>query len=517
MTIGIEHKLKGYLSRIEKIKEDGTREVISADIEVPNTIVNLGRRMVSGEWLHKFAGDEFIDGKNRIHIFSVGTMNCACPGIGYGYSPNGSIIIRTYNSNDLDMSQRNISNQSHIGFPGSVMCISEDGRDTSLDDTMKDYASSIISASNGKISEETLKYRPAQTGENISEASRVYVNSIWTENENSIDFLNRVTLRSVDVGKAATVRSILLCAVKENITWASFRFNNINQPQLFSRIVLPQPIELDVNERLMITYDFHVIVPKTEVLGGMNGINFSIRPFIRGTKVTYGSYNGYNSNYLLLGGAIGGSNSSTGNVEEWVTPSDSTLSYNLAVYGNSFTKPAIFAVDDLFALLSTSTEQSINSWKSDGDKTSSSYNVFENSNPQSGLFTSSVHGRNNISFNMNGNSNSSRGFYSHDKVTPNIPCNAKYRNIYFQNYPGCPETMMRGLDWQLTQDGKATFESCYAIQPTAGAMNIYGLLAHGAIVCFGKYDENGVWVDEPIVKSATQKAMISLKTIWNFD
>ena len=31
MTIGIEHKLKGYLSRIEKIKVDGTREVISAD------------------------------------------------------------------------------------------------------------------------------------------------------------------------------------------------------------------------------------------------------------------------------------------------------------------------------------------------------------------------------------------------------------------------------------------------------------------------------------------------------
>ena len=77
--------------------------------------------------------------------------------------------------------------------------------------------------------------------------------------------------------------------------------------------------------------------------------------------------------------------------------------------------------------------------------------------------------------------------------------------------------MIRGLDWQLTVDGKATFESCYVIQPTAGAMNIYGLLAHGAIVCFGKYDENGTWVDEPIVKSATQKAMISLKTIWNFD
>ena len=90
-------------------------------------------------------------------------------------------------------------------------------------------------------------------------------------------------------------------------------------------------------------------------------------------------------------------------------------------------------------------------------------------------------------------------------------------NIYSQNYPGCPKTMIRGLDWQLTEDGKATFESCYAIQPTAGAMNIYGLLAHGAIVCFGKYDENGTWVDEPIVKSATQKAMISLKTIWNFD
>ena len=514
MSIGIEHKLKGYLSRIEKIKADGTREVISADIEVPNTIVNLGRRMVSGEWLHRFAGDEFIDGKNKIHLFSVGSMNCACPGIGYGYSPNGNIIIRTYNSNDLDMLQHYISNQSHIGFPGSVLCISEDGRDTSLDDTTKDYASSIISASNGKISEESLKYRPAQTGVNISDASRVYVNSIWTETENSIDFLNRVTLRSVDVGKAATVRSILLCAVKENITWPAFRFNNINQPQLFSRIVLPQPIELDVNERLMITYDFHVIVNKTEVLGVMNGINFSIRPFIRGAKTTYNGYNGYNSNYLLLGGAIGGSSSSNGNVEEWVPPNGSTLLLNLCVYGYSFTKPPIFAVDDLFALLSTSTDNSINSWGSDGAKSSSSYNVFENSCPQSGLFTSSVHGKKHISFNMN--DSSSWGFYAHDKVSPNIPCNAKHRNIYFQNYPGCPETMMRGLDWQL-KDGKATFESCYAIQPTAGAMNIYGLLAHGAIVCFGKYDENGVWVDKPIVKSATQKAMISLKTIWNFD
>ena len=517
MSIGIEHKLKGYLSRIEKIKADGTREVISADIEVPNTIVNLGRRMVSGEWLHKFAGDEFIDGINKVHIFSVGTMSCACPGIGYGYSPNGSIRIRVYNSNDLNMSHQDISNQSHIGFPGSVMCISEDGRDTSLDDTMKDYASSIISASTGKISEESLKYRPAQTGNNISDASRVYVNSIWTEAENSIDFLNRVTLRSVAAGKKSTVRSILLCAVKENITWSSFRFNNLNQPQLFSRIVLPQPIELDVNERLMITYDFHVIVDKTEVLGVKNNINFSIRPFIRGTKATYGSYNGYNSNYLLLGGARSGSDSSSGNVEGWVAPSNSTLVQNLGVYGYSFTKPPIFAVDDLLALLSTSTTNNINSWNTDGSTLSSNYTVFENGNPQSGLFTSSVHGKNNISFNMNGNGSSSWGFYAHDKVTPNIPCNAQYRNIYFQNYPGCPETMMRGLDWQLTEDGKATFESCYAIQPTAGAMNIYGLLAHGAIVCFGKYDEHGIWIDEPIVKSATQKAMISLKTVWNFD
>jgi hypothetical protein len=69
MTIGIEHKLKGYLSRIEKIKADGTREVISADIEVPNTIVNLGRRMVSGEWLHKFAGDDIPSSfKKRSHL-----------------------------------------------------------------------------------------------------------------------------------------------------------------------------------------------------------------------------------------------------------------------------------------------------------------------------------------------------------------------------------------------------------------------------------------------------------------
>lgn len=517
MSIGIEHKLKGYLSRIEKIKADGTREVISADIEVPNTIVNLGRRMVSGEWLHKFAGDEFIDGINKVHIFSVGTMNCACPGICYGYLPNGSIRIRVYNSNNLNMSQQDISNQSHIGFPGSVMCISDDGRDTSLEDTMKDYASSIISASTGKISEENLKYRPTQTGNNVSDASRVYVNSIWTEAENSIDFLNRVTLRSVAAGKKSTVRSILLCAVKENITWSSFRFNNLNQPQLFSRIVLPESIELDVDERLMITYDFHVIVDKTEVLGKKNGINFSIRPFIRGAKVTYGGYNGYNSNYLLLGGARGGSDSSNGNVEGWVAPNNSTLIQNLGVYGYSFTKPPIFAVDDLFALLSTGTTNNINSWNTDGSTLSSNYTVFENSNPQSGIFTSSVHEKNNISFNMNGNGSSSWGFYAHDKVTPNITCNAQYRNIYFQNYPGCPETMMRGLDWQLTPDGKATFESCYAIQPTAGAMNIYGLLAHGAIVCFGKYDENGVWVDEPIVKSATQKAMISLKTIWNFD
>ena len=267
----------------------------------------------------------------------------------------------------------------------------------------------------------------------------------------------------------------------------------------------------------MITYDFHVIVDKTEVLGEKNGINFSIKPFIRGTKATYSSYNGYNSNYLLLGGERGGSNSSNGNVEGWVAPNDPTLLQNIGVYGYSFTKPPIFAVDDLFALLSTSTTNNINSWYADGSTLSSSYNVFENFNPQSGIFTSSVHGKNSISFNMNGNGSSSWGFYAHDKVTPNIPCNAQYRNIYFQNYPGCPETMMRGLDWQLTEDGKATFESCYAIQPTAGAMNIYGLLAHGAIVCFGKYDENGVWVDEPIVKSATQKAMISLKTVWNFD
>lgn len=517
MSIGIEHKLKGYLSRIEKIKADGTREVISADIEVPNTIVNLGRRMVSGEWLHKFAGDEFIDAINKVHIFSFGTMNCACPGIGYGYSPAGSIKIRVYNSNDLSMSFKEVGNESDIGFPGSVMCISEDGRDTSLDDTMKDYASSIISASTGKISEERLKYRPAQTGTNISEASRVYVNSIWTEAENSIDFLNRVTLRSVAAGKKSTVRSILLCAVKDNITWSPFRFNNINQPQLFSRIVLPQPIELDVNERLMITYDFHVIVDKTEVLGEKNGINFSIRPFIRGAKATYGGYNGYNSNYLLLGGAQSGSDSYDGNAEEWVAPNNSTLLRNIGVYGFSFTKPPIFAVDDLFALLSTSTTKSINSWNADGSTLPSNSTVFENSNPQSGIFTSSVHGKNSISFNMNGNGSSSWGFYEHDKVIPNIPCNAQYRNIYFQNYPGCPETMLRGLDWKLTEDGKATFESCYAIQPTAGAMNIYGLLAHGAIVCFGKYDENGTWVDEPIVKSATQKAMISLKTIWNFD
>lgn len=516
MSIGIEHKLKGYLSRIEKIKADGTREVISADIEVPNTIVNLGRRMVSGEWLHKFAGDRFKDAVNdETHIMSVGQCVSAIPGIGYGYVANGNLRLNIYNTSNLNISYVTLTNNSRVGFPGSVICISNDGRDTSLDDTLEDFLPSIIQAGNGKISEENLKYRPAQSSYGIDESSRVYVNSIWSDNDDHVDFLNRNTFRSIAVKEQSTIRSILICAVKENITYPSFRFNNDNQPKLFSRIVLPEPITLDAGERLMMTYDFHLIVNKDEVSGSMNGINYSIRPFIRGVKYTYDSYNGYNSNYLMLGGAYSGSPSSSGEPEAWVPPNGRT-SRSVSVYSYSFTKPPMFAVDDLYGLLHNYQDSSNNSWYSSNTMADSSYPTFELNTPQSGIITSSVHGRNNIV--LGSSRSSSQGYFGQlDPITPQIPMNAHYRKIYFQNYPGCPETMMRGLDWQLTEDGKATFESCYAIQPTAGAMNIYGLLAHGAIVCFGKYDENGTWVDEPIVKSATQKAMISLKTIWNFD
>lgn len=517
MSIGIEHKLKGYLSRIEKIKADGTREVISADIEVPNTIVNLGRRMVSGEWLHRFAGDDIPSSFKKGHIFSIGGSPSSMPGIGMANEMNSSganQYINVYNSSDRNISQTYAQSFSKICFPGSYLAISSDGRDTSLSDEFKDYTGSLIENSSGNASETNLLYRCAASGYNWYEGARVYTDFNYVQSDDSVDIMSRVTLRSIAVNNDSVVRSILLCGMKQNITYPDFIPNNDNQPKLFSRIVLPEPISLEVGERLMITYDFHIIVNKAEVLGSMNGINYSIRPYIRGRQCNYSSYGGRTCNYFRGGGAARLSNGQR--AESWVNPSTPICEY-FAVNSYSFPSPPLFLVDDLRLLLSNWVDSNTNNWKKNFSN-ESALTYLTCYQAKSGILTSTAHSRDAVKFDSSTSSSTGEWYYTYnDPILADIPCNANYRNIVFQNYPGCPETMMRGLDWQLTPDGKATFESCYAIQPTAGAMNIYGLLAHGAIVCFGKYDENGTWVDEPIVKSATQKAMISLKTIWNFD
>lgn len=505
MSIGIEHKLKGYLSRIEKIKADGTREVISADIEVPNTIVNLGRRMVSGEWIHRDAGNSIPNNYSRNRIT---------------YCENGSGVVdfalacnftadRLFMSTSSDKQyERNSQRSMQLWSPGSIFCISTDGRDTSLEDTFDDYLDSIITSSSNDIND-AVQLFPASTNSSFENSSvkPYYYYGIDNSNDEYIDIYRRKTLRSIAVKEASVVRSILFCAKKENITWAgSVRAYQDLSPKLFSRIVLPEPITLDVGERLMITYDFHIIVSKAEVTGSINGINYSVRPYIRCGMYSSNSEQGNFSNYMP---GIGMANYQNRN-EAWADLK-SNIGY-AAKCQYSFTHPPLFYVDDIASLLANH-----EIFKATWSKSTTSWYptevlCYSASYSKSGVLTSSVHSVPSIVV-ANKPDLQSVGSI----INPQKPVSCYNGNIYSQNYPGCPETMMRGLDWQLTEDGKSTFETCYAVQPTAGAMNIYGLLAHGAIVCFGKYDEDGNWIDEPIVKSATQKAMISLKTIWNFD
>ena len=505
MPIGIEHKLKGYLSRIEKIKADGTREVISADIEVPNTIVNLGRRMVSGEWIHRDAGNPISNNfsKNRITYFQTSSGICdfalCCE------APGDWLCMSTAEEKQYSKSnQRNIK----IWTPGSIFCISSDGRDTSLDDTFEDYLDSILINSGNDINDATQLF-PASTNASFenSTVKPYYYYGIDNSNDEYIDIYRRKTLRSIAVKESSVVRSILFCAKKENVSWIgdSRAFQSLT-PKLFSRIVLPEPITLEAGERLMVTYDFHIIVSKAEVTGSINGLNYSVRPYIRCGTFSSGDSQGNFSNYMPGMGR----NSYAQRNEQW-----SNLLSNLGYSSNfpySFSYPPLFYVDDIGMLLANDSNMNAK-WSYSSSSWYPTNVLNQNSTySKSGVLTSSVHATPSI---VIANKSDMGGVGS--LINPEKPVSLYNGNIYSQNYPGCPETMMRGLDWRLTEDGKATFESCYAIQPTAGAMNIYGLLAHGAIVCFGKYDENGTWVDEPIVKSATQKAMISLKTIWNFD
>lgn len=507
MSIGIEHKLKGYLSRIEKIKADGTREVISADIEVPNTIVNLGRRMVSGEWIHRDAGNEVTNDYSSKRITYYGN-SLFIPDIASGNDLPNRIGMSTATDNQYDQNETN--QNAKIFTPGSIVCLSTDGRDTSLEDKFTDYLDSIVKATNtNNISEYYLLFFPASTNSNSENASvkPYYYYGIDDSSDTQVDIWRRKTMRSVACAENSTIRSILFCAKKTNVVWPGTVYSHEdNNIQLFSRIVLPEPVELEAGERLMITYDFHIIVNKTEVLGTMNGINYSVRPYIRCGRYSNDNNVGISSNYHPGLGR----NTYVTRSEGW----GDNFAYIGDTYGMpySFPKPPLFYVDDIASLLSKSSY-----FTSRWDTTSTSVpptRALESavSDPKSGILTSSVHSSPSIVI-------SNKNYISNvgNIINPQKPVSCYNGNIYSQNYPGCPETMMRGLDWQLTEDGKATFETCYAVQPTAGAMNIYGLLAHGAIVCFGKYDENGTWVDEPIVKSATQKAMISLKTVWNFD
>jgi hypothetical protein len=505
MSIGIEHKLKGYLSRIEKIKADGTREVISADIEVPNTIVNLGRRMVSGEWIHRDAGNPISNNfsKNRITYFQNSSGICdfalCCD------APNDFLCMSTAEEKQYSKcNQRNVK----IWTPGSIFCISSDGRDTSLDDTFEDYLDSILIDSHNDM-QDTRQLFPASTNASFenSTVKPYYYYGIDNSNDEYIDIYRRKTLRSIAVKESSVVRSILFGARKENVSWVNeLRAFQSLTPKLFSRIVLPEPITLEAGERLIVTYDFHIIVSKAEVTGSINGINYSVRPYIRCGTYSSGNEQGNFSNYMPGMGRPG----YVSRNEEWA-PIQSNIGYS-ANFPYSFSYPPLFYVDDIAMLLANDNNMTANwqsyttSWYPTQVLTQYSYQS------KSGVLTSSVHATPSIVVANKGDIGRVGSL-----INPQKPVSLYNGNIYSQNYPGCPETMMRGLDWQLTPDGKATFESCYAIQPTAGAMNIYGLLAHGAIVCFGKYDENGTWVDEPIIKSATQKAMISLKTVWNFD
>lgn len=497
----IEHKLKGYISRLEKIKADGTREVISADIEVPNTIVNLGRRMVSGEWIHRDAGNPYPNDYSDKRITCLNNAYIR-PKIGYACTSESRLLYMA-DKNDKNYSETSGMNNVLIGMPCSYVAISTDGRDTSLDDTFDKYLDSIVKASNNNMSEVALRYIPACENYNVdaSITSSYWKNGL-TLNDDSADFIERQTFRSVAVADKASIRSVLMCAFKRNVSWIQNEPHMNNAPALFSRIVLPEPIELEAGERLMITYDLHLIVSTKEVLGSMNGINYSIRPYIRARKSTSTGYSyNFNSNYLY-------SENVDNRAESWYNTGDIANSFS---YCYSFPKPPMFYVDDILSLLVNKNYD----W-SNSSNTTTSKNCFIGYSTfcQSGLLTSSKHSVAAINFNK---STSNPGSFHEDaRITPEKPI-CVYKNIYSANYPNCPDTMIRGLDWQLTEDGKATFESCYTAAPTAGAMNIYGLLAHGAIVCFGKYDENGTWVDEPIVKSATQTARISLKTVWNFD
>ena len=506
MTIGIEHKLKGYLSRIEKIKVDGTREVISADIEVPNTIVNLGRRMVSGEWIHRDAGNDVSNNfrKNRITYYGNSTF---VPDIAVACRLPNSINMSTATNKQYDNST---AAQNAILFtPGSIVCISTDGRDTSLEDRFTDYLNSIVKDANDDISDPYLLFYPASTNRDMenSTVKPYYYYGIDNSSETQVDIWRRKTMRSVAVAENSTIRSVLFCARKLNVAWTNTTYSHEdNSIQLFARIVLPEPITLEAGERLMVTYDFHIIVDKTEVISSMNGINYSVRPYIRCGSYSYGSERGIFSNYHP--GL--GSPSYAIRTDAW---GDNFSNHGINLCTNySFTKPPLFYVDDVASLLSNDSEYTAN-WSTNSTSYEPQDALYSAINySKSGVITSSQHSSPSIVI-----SNVSAINSVSNLINPQKPVSCYNGNIYSQNYPGCPKTMIRGLDWQLTVDGKATFESCYVIQPTAGAMNIYGLLAHGAIVCFGKYDENGTWVDEPIVKSATQKAMISLKTIWNFD
>lgn len=505
-SIGIEHKLKGYLSRIEKIKADGTREVISADIEVPNTIVNLGRRMVSGEWIHRDAGNPVSNeySRNRITYFE----NCSFP---FDFSSRMTAPNCTQMSTASEKQYDRDTTQQTAGIftPGSIVCLSTDGRDTSLDDIFTDYLDSIVENSIGNVTEWNLVYYPASTNSRFDNSTVKPYEYFGVDNsaDDYLDILRRRTMRSVAVTANTTIRSVLMCAKKQNVGWPHRNFSHEdNNYQLFSRIVLPEPITLDVGERLMITYDFHIMVNKQEVLGTMNGINYSLRPYVRCGRYDNSDSFGVFSNYHPGYGYSNYLNRSEG----FAAPNSSDKTTANFMY--SMTNIPLFYIDDIASLLSANSAYNA-SWNT-------SYSSYEpqralntsQTYPKSGVMTTSFHNSPSIfienKYSMNSISN---------RINPQKPVSCYNGNIYSQNYPGCPETMMRGLDWRLTEDGKATFETCYAVQAAAGAMNIYGLLAHGAIVCFGKYDENGTWVDEPIVKSATQKAMISLKTVWNFD
>jgi hypothetical protein len=75
------------------------------------------------------------------HIFSIGGVPAAMPGIGMANEMNSSGTyqhINVYNSSERNISQSSVQSFSKICFPGSYLAISSDGRDTSLEDTFNE-------------------------------------------------------------------------------------------------------------------------------------------------------------------------------------------------------------------------------------------------------------------------------------------------------------------------------------------------------------------------------------------